>query len=384
MALANSRALRAANVTRRTEEVEGGTIVRGADGQPTGILKDNAMALVRRAVPPATHEFTDRSLDAAMSYVAAQGVTSVHHMGGWEDLEAFERAHRSGKLRTRIYAAVPLATWQRLADRVKAHGRGDHWLRIGMLKGFVDGSLGSHTAAFFEPFTDDPRNTGLFVNTPEKLHEWTLGAARAGLHVAVHAIGDRAVRVQLDVFERVAREQNLRDARFRIEHAQHISPADIPRFAKLGVIASMQPYHVIDDGRWADRVIGKERAKTTYAFRSLLDSNATITFGSDWYVAPPTPLEGIFAAVTRQTLDDRNPAGWVPEQKITVEEALRAYTRHAAHASFEETAKGTIEKGKLADLVLINHDLTKVAPHEIRSARVQLTVIGGNIVFERK
>jgi predicted amidohydrolase YtcJ len=382
MNLANSLALRAAHITRDTKDVEGGTIVRDANGEPTGVLKDNAMGLMT-AVPDPSVEMSLRALDSAMTYVAERGVTSVDHMGTWGDLALFERANAMHALRTRIAAAVPLASWARLRDTVAARGHGDAWLRIGGLKGFVDGSLGSHTAAMLEPFTDAPNDRGLFVNTPEDLYTWTSGADKAGLQVMVHAIGDSAIRTQLDIYQRVEQENGPRDRRFRIEHAQHIAPADIPRFAQLGVIASMQPYHAIDDGRWADRIIGAERARTTYAFRSLLDAGATLAFGSDWFVAPATPLEGIYAAVTRRTLDDRHPGGWVPEQKITVEQALRAYTRGAAFAAFREKELGMLAPGMLADLVLIDHDLTRVAPETIRDARVMLTVVGGRVVYDR-
>jgi len=251
MSLANGAALRAAGITKATAEVTGGTIVRDAQGEPTGILKDNATSLVNRVQPNPSPEEEDRALDAAMRYIAGNGVTSVTHMGTWSDLAVFERAHAARRLRTRIYAAVPLLTWERLRDTVKRRGHGDEWLKIGALKGFVDGSLGSHTAAMLAPFTDAPNDTGLFVNTPEHLYEWTSGADKAGLHVIVHAIGDRAIRTQLDIYERVEHENTARDRRFRIEHAQHIAPPDMSRFAPLGVIASMQPYHAIDDGRWA-------------------------------------------------------------------------------------------------------------------------------------
>jgi hypothetical protein len=382
MSLANSAALRAAGVTARTPDPPGGTIVRGPGGEPTGILKDNAMDLVDRVVPEAPPTAKDLALDAAMRYAAAQGVTSVVHMGTWEDLEVFRRAHDAGRMITRIHAAVPLATWQRLRDEVAAHGRGDAWLAIGGLKGFVDGSLGSRTAAFEAPYADAPGNRGLLVNRPEDLYEWTAGADRSALQVVVHAIGDRAIHLQLDIFERVAREDGLRDRRFRIEHAQHLAPADVPRFAALGVIASMQPYHAIDDGRWAEKAIGAERAKTTYAFRSLLDAGAMLAFGSDWPVAPAVPLMGLYAALTRRTLDDRHPKGWVPRQKITLEEALAAYTRDAAYAAFAERDLGTLAPGKFADLVLVDRDLGRIPPPAIRDAKVLLTVVGGRVVFE--
>ncbi|HJQ20562.1 MAG TPA: amidohydrolase [Gemmatimonadaceae bacterium] len=383
MSLANSAALRAAGVTRDTKDVEGGTIVRDADGEPTGVLKDNAADLVARVIPDPLPAQEDAALDAAMKFVAQQGVTSVHNMGTWHDVAIFERAHRASRMGTRIYAVVPLASWERLRDTVATRGRGDEWLHIGGLKGFMDGSLGSHTARMIAPFSDAPNDVGLWVTPPDSIYAWTKGADAAGLHVIIHAIGDLANRTLLDTYERVERENGARDRRFRIEHAQHLTQADIPRFAPLGVIASMQPYHAIDDGRWADRYLGPERVKGTYAFRSLLDAHTRLAFGSDWFVAPPTPIEGIYAAVTRRTLDDRNPNGWVPEQKITVDDALRAYTTGAAYAEFMEKEKGKLAPGMLADLVMIDRDLTRIPPETIRDAHVAMTIVGGRVVFER-
>ena len=392
MNLANRLAMQAAKVDRAAKDVTGGAIIRDATGELTGVFKDNAMSLVDAVVPTRSAAEDDKALDSAMAYVAARGVTSVHDMGGatldpnalWSIIGSFQRAQKAGRLNIRIVAQLPLAAWARLRDTVKARGHGDDWIRIGGLKGFVDGSLGSHTAAMLRPFSDAPRDSGFLVTPPESLYAWTKAADAAGLQVMVHAIGDRAIRTQLDIFERVAKENGPRDRRFRIEHAQHIDPTDIPRFGALGVIASMQAYHAIDDGRWADTVIGPERAKGAYAWRSLLDTHAILAFGSDWFVAPPTPLEGIYAAVTRRTLDDKNPNGWVPSQKITVEEALRAYTHGAAYAGFQEDKLGILRAGMLADLVVIDHDLTKIAPETIRDAHVMLTVVGGRVVFERK
>src|SRR6476469_6641070 len=357
MSLANSAAMRVAKVADDVKDVPGGEIVRDKAGRPTGVFKDNALSLIDRAVPdPSLQERLDATI-AAMDYLAARGVTSVHHLGTWQQLDIFRIAERRGLLKTRIYACTPLGEWHRLAKEVKERGRGNDWLRIGGLKGYVDGSLGSHTAAFLESFSDKPGDRGLLVNTEEDLEKWTQSADKAGLQIVVHAIGDRAIRMQLDIYERVAKANGPRDRRFRIEHAQHIAPADLPRFAKLGVIASMQPYHAIDDGRWAERSIGAKRCETTYAFRSLLDSGARLAFGSDWFVAPPTPIEGIYAAVTRRTLDGKNPDGWVPAQKIKVEEALRAYTINAAYAGFSEKSLGSIEPGKLADMVVLERNL---------------------------
>jgi predicted amidohydrolase YtcJ len=385
MSLANGVALKLAGISRATKDVPGGAIVRDRKGEPSGVFKDNAMSLIDGVVPAASAEMNDRALLAAMKYVNAQGVTTVHNMGTFGDLETFARAAQAKTLTTRIYAVTPLAEWEKLRDAVTAKtyggadGRGDEWLRVGGLKGFMDGSLGSHTAAFEEPFADAPKDRGLLVNPPEDMYKWISGADKAGLHVMVHAIGDRAIAMLLDIYERVEKEDGARDRRFRIEHTQHLRESDIPRFAQLDVIASMQPYHAIDDGRWAEQFIGK-RIATTYAFRSLLDTKARLAFGSDWSVAPATPLEGLYAAVTRRTLDDKNPDGWVPEQKITVEEALRAYTTGGAYASFDESRKGALTAGKLADLVMIDRDLFKIPPEQIREAKVLATVVGGKVV----
>ncbi len=384
MALANSRALELAGVDADTPDMAGGEIVRDETGRPTGILKDNAMSLVESAVPAANAAKLDREIDAAMRYVAANGVTSVHDMAGWDSLKAYRRARENESLITRIYSVMPLSDWERLEEEVAEQGRGDAWLRWGGLKGFMDGSLGSHTAAFFEPFTDAPDESGFLINELDDMQRWIDGADQAGLHVMVHAIGDRAIRNLLDIYLDVAEKNGPRDRRFRIEHAQHIHPDDIKRFAVQKVIASMQPYHAIDDGRWADKVIGAERAKTTYAFRSLLSNKARVAFGSDWFVAPATPLEGIYAAVTRRTLDGAHPGGWVPEQKITVEQALRAYTVEAAYASFEEDIKGKLKTGMLADFVLLDRDITTIPPEEIRETQVLKTVVGGRVVFSRE
>jgi predicted amidohydrolase YtcJ len=382
MCLANSATLTTTGITDKVKDVAGGTIVRDKKGRLTGIFKDNAMNMIYAKVPSPSIEQEDTALETAMNYVAERGVTSAHNMSGY--MEVFERAHNKGALKTRIYAGMMLQDWRALDEKIKQHGRGDTWLRIGTLKEFVDGSLGSHTAAFFKPFTDTPTDSGFFVIEQQELYKRIKSADSAGLQVMTHAIGDKAIHTLLNIYEQVAKENGDRDRRFRIEHAQHIDPNDINRFAMLNVIPSMQPYHAIDDGRWAERVIGTERSKTTYAFKSLLDVNAMLAFGSDWFVAPPTPLEGIYAGVTRQTLDGKNSEGWIPEQKISVEQALKAYTINAAYASFEEKIKGSIEIGKLADFVILDKNILEIEPSQIRETKVLQTVVGGKTIFERR
>ena len=384
MALANSLALERAGVDESTPQPDGGAIVRDDDGRPTGLLRDNAMALVEQVRPAASTSQQLKALAAATDYLHAQGVTSIGHMGSWRELQLLRAVHQQRQLHIRVYAAAPLAKWQVVREAVESYGHGDSWLRLGGLKGFVDGSLGSHTAAFLEPYTDAPQDRGLLVNPIGDIYAWTSAADQAGLQVMVHAIGDRAIRLQLDVFQRVARENGPRDRRFRIEHAQHIHPDDMGRFAELGVIASMQPYHVIDDGRWAEPLINSFRSKTSYAFRALLDSGARLAFGSDWFVAPATPIEGIYAAATRRTLDGQHPEGWIPQQRITVEEALRAYTTDAAYAEFTEKSKGMLAPKMLADIVVINCDLTQIDPTEIRNAEVRYTILGGKVVYSNE
>lgn len=388
MALANSLALKLAGVTRATQDPPGGTIVRDQNGDPAGVLKDAAMGLVYRVIPPPDEAQMIEAIRAAMRYAAENGVTSVQDMSASPALlPVYQKLLRDGELTVRISGHQPLPQWEKLAAVGIRAGFGSDKLRIGALKGFADGSLGSTTALFFEPYLDDPKTSGLPSDEmfPEsRMLENIAGADKAGLQVAVHAIGDRANRIILDQFAEAVRRNGERDRRFRIEHAQHLRPEEIKRFASQKVIASMQPYHAIDDGRWAENRIGPERAKGTYAFRSLLDAGAVLAFGSDWYVAPMEPLMGIYAAVTRRTLDGRRPDGWVPEQKITVAEAVRAFTLGSAYASFDEKIKGSIEPGKLADMVVLSDDIFSIDPATINKVKVVITVFDGRVVYESR
>lgn len=383
MALANSRALELAGVTAATQAPEGGTIVRDARGRPTGVLKDDAMGLVGRVVPEPTEAELDEAFRRGQSHALSLGVTMVTDMGTWAHQETYRRARDRGDLQLRIYSFVPLGTWERLRDYVAQHGRGDARLWWGGLKGFVDGSLGSTTAWFYEPYDDEPNTTGLLVTDTALLRARIMEADAEKLHVAVHAIGDRANDWLLDVYQAAEEANEPWDRRFRIEHAQHLTRDAIPRFAELGVLPSMQPYHAIDDGRWAEKRIGPERIKTTYAFRSLLDAGANLMFGSDWTVAPIDPLLGIYAAATRRTIDGANPNGWVPEQKISVEQALHAYTVANAYGALREDDLGTLEPGKLGDLVVLSDNILEMVPELIPDVDVDYTVIGGQVVYQR-
>ena len=385
MVLVNSLVLRKAGITRATPDPPGGTIVRDPrTGEPTGVLKDAAMPLAERLIPDPSPSEYDEALNAALAEAARVGVTSIDDITLWPHYPVYQRFRDAGKLTVHVYSRTPLSDWKRQEEMIGRQGVGDDWLRFGGLKAFMDGSLGSTTALFFDPFADARSTSGLMGsdNLPEgKLRDRMLEADRAGMQCSVHAIGDRANSMVLNYFEEIAQKNGPRDRRFRIEHAQHLSPMDIPKFAKLGVIASMQPYHAIDDGRWAEKRIGHQRALTTYAFRSLLDAGAKVVFGSDWTVAPLSPLLGIYAAVTRETLDGKNPHGWIPEQKITVEEAVRAYTSTGAYAEFAEREKGTLEAGKLADIVVLSQDIFQIAPDDIPKTKVLHTLAGGKLLY---
>ena len=384
MALANSLALKLAGVDKNTKDVEGGEIVRDASGKPTGVLKDAAMAYVNKVIPAFSFEERMQFAQSATDYAASLGITSVQDMSAGTEVGVYQELARQGKLKTRIYGCSPLSDWERLS-RVGVHRAfGDSMLRIGCLKGYSDGSLGSTTAWFFEPYLDAPNSTGLASDEIPKMYENALAADKAGLQVNVHAIGDKANDTVLSAFEKIAKENGTRDRRFRIEHAQHLRLADIKRFSTNGVVASMQPFHIIDDGRWAWKRLDEKRIKGTYAFRTLLDSGAVLAFGSDWAVAPLNPLFGVYAAVTRRTLDDKNPNGWVPEQKILVEEAVRAFTSGSAYAEFQEDVKGTLTIGKLADFVILSDDIFSINPNDIGKTKVLTTVVDGKVVYENQ
>ena len=387
MALANSYVLQLAGVTKNTPDPPGGTVVKDpVTGEPTGVLKDEAMSYVYRIMPDATTEELEDAIRLALMEARRFGVTSIQDMSSSADVRAYQTLKNRGELTSRFYCRLPLSQWEHLAEAGIAAPFGDEFVRLGSLKAYADGSLGSTTALFFDPFTSDPSTRGLpsDILLDGRLEQWSLGADKSRLQLSIHAIGDSANSRTLDIFEKAIRQNPSWDRRFRIEHAQHIHPKDFKRFADLGVIASVQPYHAIDDGRWAEKRIGHERCKTTYAFRSFLENKVKMGFGSDWTVGPLSPLLGIYAAVTRRTTDGANPNGWFPEQKISVMEAIEAYTLSNAFAAFEEKEKGSIESGKLADLVVLKDNILTIDPLKIEDTQVDMTILGGQIVYQRE
>jgi predicted amidohydrolase YtcJ len=392
MALANSTALKLAGVNPDTKDVPGGVIDRLADGKtPSGVLKDNAMSLVARLIPEPDEAEILEAVLAAQTHAAEVGVTSLQDMDGTSTetrrrlLRVLQRLAREERLTCRIDLRWPIALHRELSNAGVTADFGNDFVRIGGVKGFMDGSLGSSTAKFFDPYDSDAATTGVFVTEPDTMRALIRAADAAGLNVCVHAIGDRANSVLLDLFGDVAQQNGPRDRRFRIEHVQHLRPADYPRFKQLGVVASMQPYHVIDDGRWAEGRIGAKRCASSYAYRSLLDAGAKLAFGSDWPVAPLDPIPGVDAAVNRRTLDGKHPGGWFPEQRISVAETIEAYTLGSAYGASQEKDRGSLSAGKLADFVVLSRDILEpTARDKIAETRVLTTVVGGKVVYERK
>ncbi len=391
--LANSLALKLAGVTKEMKAPPGGVIVRDAKtGEPTGVFKDAAQGLVDRVIPPPSEAEAVEALRTGLAEAARDGVTSVQDMAVGSGspngdftgiIRLLRQAELEGWLSCRFFEAIPISEWKKLAEAGISHNMGGGLIHLGAVKAFADGSLGSRTAWMFAPYDDDRANSGLpmpILVPPSKFEAMAREIDRAGIQICTHAIGDRAIATVLDVYEAMG-GANARSHRFRIEHAQHVRPEDFARFGRLGVIASMQPYHAIDDGRWAEKRIGKDRAQTSYAWRSMLRAGAPLAFGTDWPVAPLNPLLGVCAAVTRATLDGKHPDGWFPEEKLTVEEALLAYTQGSAYAAFEEKEKGTIAGGKLSDFVVLSDDLFSIPPEKIKDARVVMTVVGGKVVY---
>ena len=385
MALANSLALRLAGVTRESKDPDGGTIVRDAAGEPTGILKDNAEELVTRAIPEPSREMNLRAARAALKEAARVGVTTIQDNSSVDALRTYQDLRAAGELTARFYvwryASSALEPLEKAGLRT---GLGDEWIRLGALKILSDGSMGSGTAAFFDPYTDDPKTSGLLLYPVPELERLIREADAAGFQLAVHAIGDRANSLVLDAFEKAAAANPARERRFRIEHAQVVRKADLARYRRLGVIASIQPSHGIDDMRWAERRIGRERSRDAYNVRSFTEAGIPVAFGTDWFVEPLDPRLGLYAAVTRERPEGGPPGGWFPEEKIALEDALDLYTRGSAYAEFAEKEKGTLDPGMLADLVVFAADLFRIPAREILTTPVDFTVAGGRVVFDRE
>jgi len=384
MAVANSLAMRLAKIESTTESPDGGTIVRDGSGRPTGVFKDNAMDLINRAVPADTMEETIEKARAALAHAASVGVTTIQDMtASATELLAYQALRARGELTARIYSIQNHGIDGLVAAGV-ATGFGDDWVRIGGIKLFADGSMGSGTAAFYDPYTDDPSTKGLLLHTPEALQAAIFAADAAGFQVIVHAIGDRANTIVLDAFEKLQQQRGARDRRPRIEHAQVVRPDDKARFKTTGVIASIQPSHCIDDMRWSERRIGRDRSKIAYNFKSFVDAGARIAFGTDWFVEPMNPMIGLYAAVTRQFPDGTPAGGWFPEERISMEQAVEYYTMGSAYAEFADTRKGSLTEGKLADMVLLSQDVFTIPAREILNTVPVYTIVGGRIVYEQK
>ncbi len=382
MVLLNSYAMAILGIHEDIAHIEGGIIERDTKGRLTGIFKDEAKEYVVGLIPQPTDQVVDAANKRGMNLAVSKGITQVYETGiDWQSFHSTRRMRNSGDMLLRFYSMVPLKDWEVLAAIIRDEGYGDDWVRWGGCKALMDGSLGSRTALFENPYLDDPSTSGILTNDPDNLFEMMQGADAAGLQLAIHAIGDRANNIVLDLMKQLVSVNGARDRRMRIEHAQHLQTEAILRFVDQDIIASMQPYHAIDDGRWAVNRIGPQRLNGTYAFHSLVDVGTHVAFGSDWPVAPLDPLEGIHAAVLRQTLDGKNPDGWYPEQRVNVETALKGYTYEAAYAGNCEQKMGTLAPDFSADFVVWDQDITRINPEKIRDTNVLRTIIAGRQVF---
>lgn len=384
----NSRALELAGITQETPDPAGGKIIRDAQGEPTGWLKDRAVDLVTDLIPPPSLERRKRGLLLVLGEAARLGVTSLHddsiRFEGWESYLALRELRAEGKLTARVNVMLPFEdTLERLQEMQKEIGTADAWLKAGPLKAEADGSGGSLSAAMFEPFANAPDNRGYMKIEPARLQEMVLERDAAGFQIALHAIGDRANRLVLDAFAAALEQNEQRDRRHRIEHVQYLDRADRERFHELGVIASMQACHLLAEIRWTSTLLGPEREYMAYGVNSLLEAGARLALGTDYPVEGLNPLRGLYAAVAREFEDGGPEGGWQPQEKISIEEAIRAYTLGSAYAEREERRKGTLAPGKFADLIVLSRNITRGSPREILETEVLLTLVGGKIVYEK-
>jgi predicted amidohydrolase YtcJ len=384
VAVANSLALKSAEIDKNTPNPQGGEIEHDALGEPTGMLKEGAaMSLVRVRIPDPAPEQRRHGIELVLQNVAKNGVTSVQDNSDWEDFQVYKQIKDEGKLTVRITEWLPFSLPLNDLQNLRAQGgTTDPWLKTGALKAVTDGALGSRTAALLEPYSDDPSTSGIFTFDPDKLRAMAIERDKAGFQLNFHAIGDRANRISLDVFEAVVKANGARDRRDRIEHAQVVEPMDFVRFAQLKVLASMQPSHQTTDMRWAEDRIGPERIKGAYAWATMLKNGVRLAFGTDYSVEPISPFRGLYACVTRERPDGGPRNGWGPQEKISLGDCIRAYTSGSAYAQFEEGKKGELKQGEYADFVILSNDLTKVPPAQFTKTRVLRTVVGGRTVYQ--
>ena len=384
VAVANSLALKDAEIDKDTPNPPGGQIEHDALGQPTGMLMEGAaMSLVKVRIPDPPQEVRRRGIEIVLANVARNGVTSVQDYSAWEAFQVYQLLKDAGKLTVRITEWLPFnASLDDLQNMRAQGGTKDPWLKTGMLKAFTDGALGSRTAALLEPYSDDPSTTGILTSDPEKLEAMAIQRDKAGFQLGFHAIGDRANRIALDVFEAVIKANGSRDRRDRIEHGQVVAPMDFQRFAQLKVIASMQPSHQTTDMRWAEDRIGKERMKGAYAWATMLRNGVPLAFGTDYPVEPINPFRGLYACVTRERPDGGPRNGWEPQEKLPLQDCIRAYTSGSAYAQFEEGKKGELKPGEYADFIILSNDLTKIPPAQYTKTQVLRTVVGGRTVYQ--